>query len=126
MIPARFREQAGHISPWMLTRGLDNCLALYPLERWDDLVKNVTEISFTRKKAREFQRLLFSKAVQVEVDKNGRVLIPEYLKKIGGLEKKVVFVGLADRIELWEAEIWDRREDELSDDFESLAEDLFS
>ena len=125
MIPSRFREIAGNIRYWILTRGLDNCLALYTPDRWDEVVKSVTEISFTKKKARDFQRLLFSKAVQVDVDKNGRILLPEYLKKIGGLQKKIVFAGVADRIELWEEETWDQRENELSDDFETLAEDLF-
>lgn len=125
MIPARFREQAGNIRYWILTRGLDSCLSLYTPDRWDELVKSVTAISFTRKKARDFQRLLFSKAVQVEVDKNGRILVPEYLKQIAGLEKKIVFAGVADRIELWESATWDQKENELAGDFESLAEDLF-
>lgn len=125
MIPSRFREKAGDIHHWVLTRGLDNCLSLYTPERWDALVQKVTEVSFTQKKARDFQRLLFSKAVQVDVDKNGRILLPEYLKKIGSLEKKTVFVGLADRIELWKEDIWDQRQEDMSGDFEDLAEDLF-
>jgi MraZ protein len=126
MLPSRLREQASGASEWVLTRGLDNCLALYTPSRWDDLMEKMGEASFTKKKARQFQRMLFSKALKVECDKNGRLLIPEYLKKLAFLEKKIVFAGLADHIELWDEKCWDDMQKEMAGDFEKLAEDLFT
>lgn len=125
MLPSRIREQAGPLPHWVLTRGLDSCLALYTPERWDDLVSRVTAAPFTKKTSRQFQRMLFSKAVELSPDKAGRILVPDYLRKLVPLEKTVVFVGVADHVELWDAATWDTQQEAQQDEFESLAEDLF-
>ena len=126
MVPSRLREQAGNAPIWVLTRGLDKCLALYTPVRWEELVGKVSAAPFTKAKVRQFQRLMFSRAVHLECDKNGRILVPEYLKQGVLTGSKVVFAGLADRVELWDAQAWDGMQTALEGDFENLAEDLFS
>lgn len=126
MVPSRLREQSGQAPIWVLTRGLDRCLALYTPSRWEELVSKISAAPFTKAKVRQFQRLMFSRAVHLECDKNGRILVPEYLKTGVLTGSKVVFAGLADRVELWDAQAWDGLQSSLEGDFENLAEDLFS
>ena len=103
-------------------------MGVWCFTRWNGfqmIVEKINQASFTNKKVRTFQRLMFSKAVAVTVDKSGRILIPDYLRKIAGLLKQLVFVGVSDRIEIWDQEKWNGYEEENSQAFENIAEDLF-
>jgi MraZ protein len=103
-IPAKFRKELGKKA--ILTRGLDNCLVLYPLQEWQKLTKKLESLPLSRSEARGFLRMMLSGAVDVSFDKLGRILIPEYLKEYAGLEKNVAIIGLSNRIEIWDEQKW--------------------
>lgn len=103
-IPAKFRKALGKKA--VLTRGLDNCLVLYPLKEWQKLAKKLENLPSSRVEARSFVRIMLSGAVDVTFDKLGRILIPDYLKSYGLLKKNVAILGLSNRIEIWDEERW--------------------
>ncbi|MCF6157573.1 MAG: division/cell wall cluster transcriptional repressor MraZ [wastewater metagenome] len=109
-----------------ITRGLDDCLFLYTPKVWQNVVSKIEQLSFTNKKARQFQRLFFSKAQKIpDYDPQGRILIPQYLKDLAKIRKSVVILGISSRIEIWDEETWKRFELEHEETFEEIAEDLF-
>src|SRR6056297_690857 len=104
IIPAKFREKLG--KSFVATRGLDNCLFVYPMQEWSILEEKLTNLPITSKNARSFVRFFFSGATECTLDKQGRVSIPANLRNYADLEKKIVAIGLANRIELWAVEKW--------------------
>lgn len=109
-----------------ITRGLDTCLFMYTPKEWQGVVSKIEQSSFTNKKARQFQRLFFSKAQHISVtDPHGRILIPQYLKEIANIQKNVVIVGVNNRIEIWDEKNWSDFESETNEEYEEIAEDLF-
>lgn len=103
-IPAKFRMALGKKA--ILTRGIDNCLVLYPIKEWQILAKKLQSLPTSRTEARGFVRIMLSGAVDVVFDKLGRILIPDYLKSYASLKKNVAILGLSNRIELWDEEKW--------------------
>ena len=99
-VPSKFRQLLGKKA--VITRGLDQCLFLYPLTEWVKLAKKISQLPLAQADARSFARLMLGGAMEVKFDNLGRILIPDYLKTYSGLKKKVVFVGLFDRIEIWD------------------------
>ncbi|MGM0420722.1 MAG: division/cell wall cluster transcriptional repressor MraZ [Bacillota bacterium] len=124
-MPAKFRDELQ--GEFVVTRGLDNCLFLYPLDEWKELEKKLKELPITRKNARSFVRFFFSGANQSGLDKQGRINLPNNLTKYAGLSKEVVIIGLANRIELWAKEKWDlfmAEAEESHEDIAATMEDL--
>ncbi len=105
IIPAKFRGKLG--DKFVATRGLDNCLFVYPMQEWSILEEKLTNLPITSKNARSFVRFFFSGATECTLDKQGRVSIPANLRNYAELEKEIVVIGLANRIELWAVEKWD-------------------
>ena len=103
-IPARFRADLA--AGLVLTRGLDRCLAIYPLEEWDRLAQEVSDLPITDRRARTFRRLVFANASDAALDKAGRVLIPPRLREYAGLDSEIVITGLNTYIELWNPDSW--------------------
>lgn len=103
-IPAKLRTELGE-KP-VLTRGLDNCLFIYPNRDWQLFMEKLRQLPLGQAKARNFKRFILSGASEIDIDEMGRVLIPESLKKYSDLKKEVVIVGVSDRIELWSKDIW--------------------
>ncbi len=103
-IPAKFRELLGKKA--VITRGLDNCLFLYPMKEWKKLAEKLSKLPLSQSDARGFARLMLVGAMDVNIDRLGRILIPDYLKKYGCLNKKVIIAGVFDRIEIWDSEKW--------------------
>lgn len=101
IVPAKFREGLGE--SFVLTAGADDCLYLCPYPVWDEFVEGLRNLPFT-KETREFQRYFTQNAADVEVDKQGRIVIPANLKALAGIDKDVVFVGVIGKIELWAKE----------------------
>ena len=99
-VPSKFRQLLGKKA--VITRGLDNCLFLYPLLAWSKLAKKISQLPLAQSDARSFARLMLGGAMEVRFDNLGRILIPDYLKSYSGLKKKIVFIGLYDRIEIWD------------------------
>ncbi|MFW6035118.1 MAG: division/cell wall cluster transcriptional repressor MraZ [Halothermotrichaceae bacterium] len=119
IIPAKLREELSE--KFVATRGLDNCLFVYPMHEWSILEKKLTSLPITSKNARTFVRFFFSGATECELDKQGRVSIPSNLREYSDLKKEVVIIGLANRIELWAKERWDNYLDEAEDSYEDIA-----
>ena len=99
-VPSKFRQLLGKKA--VITRGLDNCLFLYPLLAWSKLAKKISQLPLAQSDARSFARLMLGGAMEVRFDNLGRILIPDYLKDYSGLKKRIVFIGLYDRIEIWD------------------------
>lgn len=104
-IPAKFRRELARGA--VLTRGLDNCLFLYTKNDWQALVKKIGELPLSQARARSFSRMMLMGAREVSLDKLGRVLLPDYLKKFAGISKKVVVGGVLNRIEIWDENKWE-------------------
>lgn len=109
-----------------ITRGLDTCLFLYTPKVWQNVVSKIEQLSFTNKKARQFQRLFFSAAQKIpECDPQGRILIPQILKDYAKIKKNVVIAGLNRRIEIWNEKSWNDFTSEYGKAYEEIAEGLF-
>jgi len=117
IVPAKFREGLGE--RFIVTRGLDKCLFVYPMNEWEILEEKLKKLPLTKKDARAFTRFFFSGAVECEVDKQGRINIPQPLRNYAQLDKECVVIGVSNRIEFWANEHW---QDYFSDSEESFAE----
>jgi len=103
-LPAKFRP--GLAAGVVVTLGLDGCLFAFPRTRWDQLAAQIEALPITNPDARNFARLMFANADPSEPDRQGRVLIPSYLRSYAQLENEVVVTGLSSRIELWSPARW--------------------
>ena len=103
-IPAKFRSQLKNGA--VVTKGLDNCLFLYPKNAWQDIAKKLANLPISQSKARAFSRLMLAGAMEVDVDNQGRITLPEYLRKFSYLKKKAIVAGLYDRMEIWDEDKW--------------------
>lgn len=99
IIPAKYREGLG--DEFVVTRGLDGCLYLYPAQAWQEFAEKLQNLPSTLQN-RQIQRQFLSKAMEVSLDKQGRILVPAMHREMAGLEKDVVFVGMMNRVELWD------------------------
>lgn len=126
IIPSKFREifKEHYAEKFFITRGLDRCLFVFPEEEWKLQERRFREMSFTREEARKFNRIYFSGAAEVLCDKQGRILVPAYLKSYAQIKQEVMIIGVSDRIEIWSREKWEEFFKGNLDSFESLAEKL--
>jgi len=122
IVPAKFREGLGE--SFVLTRGLDQCLFAYPMEEWKILENKLKKLPLTKKDARSFTRFFFSGAVECEIDKQGRINIPQVLRSYSKLEKECVIIGVSNRIEVWAKAIWEDYFTESEESFAEIAENL--
>ncbi len=123
IIPSRFRDELNE--KFIITRGLDKCLFVYPMEEWDKLVKIIQSLPFTKKKNRDFQRFFLSGAIECEIDKQGRINISNSLVSYANLEKECVIVGVNERLEIWSEDGWNSFISDNEEDFGNIAEDIF-
>ncbi|MDD6795257.1 MAG: division/cell wall cluster transcriptional repressor MraZ [Clostridiaceae bacterium] len=121
IVPAKLREDLGN--KFVITKGLDGCLYVYPLSEWEILQEKLKKLPLTNKDARAFVRFFFSGATEIEMDKQGRGLIPQNLKEYAGIEKEIVSIGVMTRVEIWSKEKWQEYNDS-SVDYESIAENF--
>ena len=120
IIPAKFRELLG--TEFVLTRGLDGCLFIYPVDEWKAFEQKLRALPLTNKNARTFSRFFVAGAAMCELDRQGRVLVPQTLREFAGLEKDVVMTGNLDRIEVWSKDKWSENCD--YDDMNEIAESM--
>lgn len=104
IVPSKFREQLGN--EFVVTKGLDGCLFVYPNEEWHNIEEKFRNVPLTTKDARKFSRFFFAGAATCELDKQGRILIPPVLREFADLQKDVVSVGVLNRIEIWSKDKW--------------------
>jgi MraZ protein len=105
IVPSKFRE--GLDNTFVMTKGLDGCLYGYPKAEWTRLEEKLKALPLTNKDARAFQRFFFSGAAEIEVDKQGRALIPQNLIEYAVITKDIVTIGVSSRIEIWSKEKWE-------------------
>ena len=120
IIPAKFREQLG--DEFVVTKGLDGCLFVYTKEEWHNIEEKFRGISMTSKDARKFSRFFFAGAAALELDKQGRILLPANLREYAGIDKEVVSVGVFSRVEIWSKERY--LENNNFDDMDEIAEHM--
>lgn len=123
-LPAKFRQEMG--KKVVITPGLDSCLFIYTMKEWEKISErlSVSESSMLQADNRAFNRYLLGGAVEVEVDAAGRMLLPEHLRERGKLQSKTVFIGVRDRVELWDDAIWQAYRKEVERKADALAEKL--
>ena len=124
IVPAKFREVLG--DEFVVTKGLDNCLFVYPNDEWTRFEEKLKSLPLTNKNARQFTRFFLAGAAACEVDKQGRILLPQVLREFASLEKDVVLVGVASRIEIWSRELWDESMNTYDGDMDEVAENMES
>jgi len=126
ILPSKFRETAkeNYIERFYMTRGLDKCLFVFTEEEWKLQEQKFKALSFTKAEARKFNRLYFSGACEIAPDKQGRILIPKYLKVYAHIEREVVIVGVANRMEIWSQKHWKEFYQKTQGSFEDIAEKL--
>jgi len=104
-LPVKFRGELG--CKIIVTRGVENCLSIYTETEWQQVASKLSALPISQAEARSFARIILSGAMEVVLDKLGRILLPEYLKEYAGLKKNVTICGLSNRIEIWDSEKWD-------------------
>ena len=124
IVPAKFREILG--DNFIVTKGLDGCLFVYPNDEWTRFEEKLKSLPLTNKNARQFTRFFLAGAAACEVDKQGRILLPQVLREFASLEKDVVLVGVASRIEIWSRERWDVSMNTYDGDMDEVAENMES
>ena len=120
IVPAKFREELGET--FVVTQGLDGCLFVFPNSEWQNFEEKLKSLPMANKDARKFVRFFLAGAALVEVDKQGRILLPSVLREFAALEKDVVLVGVGSRVEIWDKKRWE--EATAFDDMDEVAEHM--
>ena len=107
IIPAKFRDQLGE--EFTVTRSLDGCLAMYASTEWQALEDKLNELPMTNEKARSLKRFLLGSAATCELDKQGRILLPQVLRDRAGLDKDITLLGVGDHIEIWNTSTYEEK-----------------
>lgn len=121
-IPVKFRRELAKGA--VVTRGLDNCLFLYTKPEWAKLAEKLAALPISQANSRAFSRLMLAGAMDVEVDKQGRMVLPEYLRQFAALKKEVIVAGLYNRLELWDSEVWKKYKGQTEKESGDIAEKM--
>ncbi|HCP08704.1 MAG TPA: cell division/cell wall cluster transcriptional repressor MraZ [Candidatus Moranbacteria bacterium] len=121
-VPSKFRTELK--SKVVVTRGLDKCLFIYPMKVWEELANKLGTLPVGEAGTRSFIRLMLTGATDVDVDKQGRILIPDYLKEYAGLGKNVVVAGVYNRLEIWDEKRWADYKKHAEKNTDEIAEQL--
>ena len=122
IIPSRLRDGLGE--RFFITRGLDHCIFAYPAEEFEVLQKKLKSFPMTKGDSRAFVRLILAGAMEVEIDKQGRVLVPQYLRDYAQVEKEVMILGVGERVEIWSEKAWKDYFTVIDGNYEELAEKM--
>ena len=121
-LPSKWRKELGRTL--VVTRGLDNCLFVYPLKEWQKITDKIGELPLGQADTRSFNRFFLSGATEVEVDSVGRILVPDFLKDIAALSGTVVLAGIHSRVEIWDEKKWEEYKRSIEEQADQLAEKL--
>lgn len=122
IIPSKIRDSLG--MRFIMTKGLDHCLFVYPQEEWNIFENKLKKLPLTQKDARAFVRFFFAGAVECEVDKQGRVLIPANLREHAKLKTDAVIIGVSNRLEIWDKDLWTAYNDDDDLSYDNIAEKM--
>lgn len=123
-LPSKFRKELG--SKVVVTRGLDNCLFLFPHKTWLAISEETAKLGLMQLDSRGFTRFMFSGASEIDVDSMGRILIPDYLREFAAIKSPVIFAGVHNRIEIWNEKRWETYKRKIESEVEGMAEKLGS
>ncbi|MHC5249586.1 division/cell wall cluster transcriptional repressor MraZ [Enterococcus sp. LJL90] len=122
IVPAKIRDDLGE--NFVLTKGLDGCLFGYPVNEWAKLEVKLNEMPLSKKDARTFVRYFYAGASEVEIDKQGRINIPQSLREHAAITKGCMIIGVSDRIEIWDESRWQTYAKEAEENFDQIAETM--
>lgn len=121
-LPPKFKSKL--LDGCVVTRGLDHCLWLYPMNEWEKIAESLSNLPITQKNARSFSRLMLSGAMDIKPDKLGRINLPNYLKQYSKIGSKVVVAGMYNRLEIWPEDGWNDFKKGMEDNSEEIAEQI--
>lgn len=126
ILPSKFRDVAKEygIERFFMTRGLDKCIFMFSDQEWRAQEQKFKNMPFTKQETRSFNRIFFSGAVDIVPDKQGRFIIPQYLKDYAAIKRETIIIGIANRIEIWEKATWEQYYANSSGTFEQIAENI--
>ncbi|NND53064.1 MAG: division/cell wall cluster transcriptional repressor MraZ [Flavobacteriaceae bacterium] len=126
IMPAKFRDVCKEyaVDRFFLTRGLDKCIFMFAEDEWRSQEQKFKNMSFTKKETRSFNRMFFAGAVDVLPDKQGRFIIPPYLKDYAGIKRETIVIGVSNRIEIWNKKSWETYYADSNDSFEQISENM--
>ena len=122
IMPAKLREDIGE--KFIVTKGLDGCLFAYSITEWTNFEGKLKTLPLTNKNARDFVRFFLSGAVECEIDKQGRFLIPGNLREYATLEKEIIIIGVGTRIEIWNKDEWKKYSSDENISADEIAENM--
>jgi MraZ protein len=122
IMPSKFREKLG--DSFVMTKGLDNCLFIYSSNEWSIVEDKLKSLPMTNKDARAFVRFFFAGACECELDKQGRIVMPNHLKDYANIDKELVIIGVSTRIEIWSKEEWNKFNSDANISYEDVAEKM--
>ncbi len=122
IMPSKFREKLG--DSFVMTKGLDNCLFIYSSHEWSIVEEKLKSLPMTNKDARAFVRFFFAGACECELDKQGRIVMPNHLKDYANIDKELVIIGVSTRIEIWSREEWNKFNSDANISYEDVAEKM--
>ncbi len=121
-MPVKFRPKIG--TGGIITKGLDRCLFIFTSKDWEVLAQKLITLPLVQANSRAFVRLMVAGAMDIELDKQGRILVPDYLREYAGLQKETVIAGVYNRIEVWNSETWKNYKSKTESSSDEIAEKL--
>lgn len=128
ILPSRFREvcKENGVEKFIVTRGLDKCIFMFAENEWTAQEQKFRNMPFTKQESRSFNRMFFSGAVEAVPDRQGRFIIPQYLKDFAFIKRDTIIIGISNRIEIWDTQLWKTFYAGSSESFERIAENIFN
>ena len=128
ILPAKFRDacKENAVESFFITRGLDKCIFMFSEGEWRSQEQKFKATSFTKQESRSFNRMFFAGAVDVRPDRQGRFIVPTYLKDYANIKREVIVIGVSNRIEIWDQKSWQEFYSKSSGTFEQIAENLYN
>ncbi|WP_237036454.1 division/cell wall cluster transcriptional repressor MraZ [Mediannikoviicoccus vaginalis] len=121
-MPSKFREELG--KTFYITKGMDGCLFVFPEDQWIEMDKKINALRLSRKDARGIARLFYAGAIDVSLDKMGRVLLPGNLRQYASLEKEAIIIGVSSRVEIWDKDRWQSYNNDDDFNYDMLTESM--
>ena len=121
-MPSKFREELGNT--FYITKGMDGCLFVFPEDEWIEMDKKIKALRLSRKDARGIARLFYAGAIDVSLDKMGRVLLPGNLRQYASLEKEAIIIGVSSRVEIWDKDRWQSYNNDDDFNYDMLTESM--
>jgi len=121
-VPVKFRTKLAEGA--VITRGLDNCLFLYPRDEWQKMADKLSNLPISQANTRGFARMMLAGAMDVKIDSQGRVLVPDYLRRFANLKKEIIVAGLFNRLEVWDSTAWDKYRTDVETRSQEIAEKM--